>query len=204
VIVDKKVRRNLKSELRKLIAGAEKKTSYAKKFEVHEIDTAIKSIKLGKAAGLDEIYPEFIKIPGPKTRQWLAKFYTYILEIGKLPKQFKITKILVILKSGKPNKDVKSYRPISLLSTSSKLLERLIYNRISDTINTNIPIEQAGFRPNRSCCDQVLSITTRIEKGYEDQIKTSVAFIDLTAAYDTVWRESLITKFLKIIPCLTM
>lgn len=84
----------------------------------------------------------------------------------------------------------------------NKLLGRLIYNRVSDTINTNTPKEQAGF--NKSCCDQVLSITTRIEKGYEDQMKTAIVFIDLTAAYDTVWREGLITKFLKIIPCLTL
>jgi len=186
VTVDKKVRRNLKNELGKLKADAEKKTSYAKNFEEHEIDTAIKNIKLGKATGLDEIYPEFIKKSSPKTRQWLAKFYTDILKIGKLSKQFKKTKILAILKPGKPNKDVKSYRHISLLSVCYKLLERLIYNRISDSINTNTPIEQAGFRPNRSCCDQVLSITTRIEKGYEDQMKTAIAFIDLTAAYDTV------------------
>jgi len=79
-----------------------------------------------------------------------------------------------------------------------------MYNGISGTISTNIPIEQAGFRPNRSCCGQVLSITTRIERDYEDQMKAAIAFMDLTAAYDTVWRDGLITKLLKIIPCLTL
>jgi len=59
VTVDKKVRRNLKNKLGKLKADAEKETSYGNNFEEHEIDTAIKNIKLGKAAGLDEIYPEF-------------------------------------------------------------------------------------------------------------------------------------------------
>lgn len=75
---------------------------------------------------------------------------------------------------------------------------------MSDTINSNIPIEQTNCRPNRNCSDQLLSITSQIERGYEDQMKTAAAFIDLTATYDTVWRDGLITKFLKIIPCLTL
>jgi hypothetical protein len=83
-----------------------------------------------------------------------------------------------------------------LLSIVYKLLERIFYNRISDPINSIIPIEQAGFRTARNCCDQVLALTTRVENGFEKQFKTATAFSDLTAAYDTVWREGLITKFL--------
>lgn len=54
----------------------------------------------------------------------------------------------------------------------------------------------------RSCVDQVLSLTTHIEAGFQNKLKTSVAFIDLSAAYDTVWREGLLYKFLLVIPCL--
>lgn len=95
----------------------------------------------------------------------LLKYPSY----RKLP-QFKETKILAILKTGKPNKDIKSYRLLSLLSVGYKLLERLICicNRISDTINTNVSIEKAGCRPKEICCNQVLSMTTQIKKGYED------------------------------------
>lgn len=53
VTVDKKVRRNLKIELGQLRAAVEQKTNFAKNFEEHEVNTAIKNIKLAKAAGLD-------------------------------------------------------------------------------------------------------------------------------------------------------
>lgn len=100
----------------------------AKNFEEHEIETAIKNIKIGKAAGLDEIYQEIIKSIGPKFQKWLPKFYSDVLKTGKLPKQSKKTKILAILKPGKPNKDVKSYHLISHLCVGCKLLERVIRN----------------------------------------------------------------------------
>lgn len=44
-----------------------------------------------------------------------------------------------------------------------KLLERLMYNRLSEVILGNIPVEQAGFRSGTSCTDQVLALTTYIE-----------------------------------------
>jgi hypothetical protein len=47
----------------------------------------------------------------------------------------------------------------------------------------------------------VLALTTHIETGFQNRQKTSVAFIDLTAAYDTVWRKGLIYKLLKVIRC---
>jgi len=161
-------------------------------------------LKSGKAAGFDEIYPEFLKHGEPKVRLWLSKFYSNIIDNNKLPRYFKKTKILAIFKPGKPSNEVQSYRSIALLSIGYKLLERLVYNRISDPINSIIPIEQAGFRTARNCCDQVLALTTRIENGFEKQLKTATAFIGLTAAYDTLWRKGLITKFLRIIPCQTL
>jgi len=202
--IDNKYRTKVKTELRESKRNAEPKSTFARDFTDTEITTAIKCMKSGKAAGFDDMYPEFLKHSGPKVRIWLSKFYSDIIGSNKLPRYFKKTKILAILKPGKPSNEVQSYRPIALLSVSYKLLERLVFNRISDTINQVIPIEQAGFRSGRNCCDQVLALTTRIENGFEKQLKTATAFIDLTAAYDTVWREGLITKFLRIIPCQTL
>lgn len=86
----------------------------------------------------------------------------------------------------------------------TNLLERLILNRIQSTIDSILPINQAGFRENRGCVEQVLALTTYIEKGFQRNLKTSVALLDLTAAYDTVWREGLLFKFMKLILCLKL
>ena len=181
--------------------SAEQQSQHARPFYTSEVETAICSLKLGKAAGTDGVFPEFLKNCGEGAIAWLAVFYTNILTSGNIPSLFKRAKIIALLKPGKPPGDPASYRPISLLSISYKLLERLIYNRIEPIINATVPIEQAGFRAGRSCCDQVLALTTYVEDGFQKKQKIGAAFLDLTAAYDTVWRQGLVLKFLKVIPC---
>ncbi|KAF0769781.1 Uncharacterized protein FWK35_00009176 [Aphis craccivora] len=111
---------------------------------------------------------------------------------------------MALLKPGKSSMEASSYRPVSLLSVSYKLLERLILNRIQPTLDKHIPIEQAGFRNNRGCVEQVLALTTLIEAEFQRILKTNVVFIDLSAAYDTVWREGLMQNFINIVPCKRM
>lgn len=99
-------------------------------------------------------------------------FYSNIMLTGHVPTAMKSSKILALLKSGKPNDHADSFRPIALLSVVYKVLERLIYNRIESTVNNFIPVEQAGFRSGRSCTDQVLALTTYIKSGFQAKIKT--------------------------------
>lgn len=47
-----------------------------------------------------------------------------------------------------------------------------------------------------------MTLTNHIEAGFQRQLKTGVVFIDLTAAYDTVWKKGLLYKFIKAVPCL--
>lgn len=105
------------------------------------------------------------------------------------------------MKPGKTDDIAANFRPISMLSVMYKLLERLLYNRIRSVIDAKLPDEQAGFREKRSCCDQVLALTSHIEFGFEKRLKTAVVFIDLSSAYDTVWKCGLLYKLIKVIPC---
>ena len=58
-----------------------------------------------------------------------------------------------------------------------------------------------GFRPGRSTQEQVLALTTYVDNGYQRRDKTGVVFLDLTAAYDTVWHKGLLVKLSKVLPC---
>jgi hypothetical protein len=157
-------------------------------FSVEKLETHLLSVKPGKAAGLDGVYPEFIKNSGRKTKKWLGHLFNDILTTGKLPKLFKQAKINAILKPGKDGTDASHYRPISLLSIVYKILERLILQRIQPLIDADVPVSQASFRKNRrrSCTEQFMALTSHIEAGFERKLKTGTIFIDLTAAYDTV------------------
>ena len=87
--------------------------------------------------------------------------------------------------------DPKSYRPISLLCVLYKILERLIYARVEPLIDPLLPKEQAGFRRGKSTVDQVVLLTQNIEDSFEAKKKAGAVFINLTAAYDTVWHRGL-------------
>jgi hypothetical protein len=49
-----------------------------------------------------------------------------------------------------------------------------------------------------------MALTTHIKAGFQHQLKAGAVFVDLTAAYDTVWREDLMIKFLEAVPCLKL
>ena len=108
--------------------------------------------------------------------------------------------MVVIPKPGKPMGDPKSYRPISLLCVPYKILERLIYARVEPLIDPLLPKEQAGFRHGKSTVDQVVLLTQNIEDSFKAKKKAGAVFIDLTAAYVTVWHRGLTCKLLRLLP----
>ena len=191
----------IKQELKDLKASNLEQTEFSREFTVEEVTKALGETKAGKAPGPDGIHPEFLLNSGKYARRWLASFFTKIMERGVIPKAMRRSNVIAILKPGKQKQDPKSYRPIALLSTMYKLLERLLYNRIGNKILESVPIEQAGFRPERSCTDQIMALTTHIEAGFQDKMKTAAVFVDLSAAYDTVWRHGLLCKLYHAVPC---
>ena len=70
----------------------------------------------------------------------------------------------------------------------------MILNRIAPVIEQHLIKEQAGFRSGKSCTSHLLNITQHIEDGYKEGMITGTAFVDLSAAYDTVNHRLLIYK----------
>ena len=103
-------------------------------------------------------------------------------------------------KTRKARGDPKSYRPLFLLCVPYKILERLIYARVEPLIDPLLPKEQAGFRRGKSTVDQVVLLTQNIEDSFKTKKKAGAVFIDLTAAYDTVWHRGLTFKLLRLLP----
>ena len=167
-------------------------------FTLKELQTAINSLKNGKAAGLDDIRTEQIKHFGQVAQLWLLTLYDNCVLQSQLPKIWRKARVIAILKPGKDPQVAKSYRPISLLCHLYKLFERLILNRLGPITEQHLIPEQAGFRPGRSCTSQVLNLTQFIEDGFERNQPTGVVFVDLTAAYDTVNHRLLLNKLYRM------
>ena len=137
---------------------------------------------------------EQLKHLGPKAHKWLLTMLNICFMENKIPTIWRQSKIIAILKPGKDSSIPKNYRPISLLCHTYKLYERMILNRKAPTIEQHLIKEQAGFRSGKSCTSQLLNLTQHIEDGYEEGMITGTAFVDLSAAYDTVNHRLLIQK----------
>ena len=169
-------------------------------FSQREFAAPLQHLKPGKAPGPDYICPEFILHVGAALKSWLRDFFSSCLRQLKIPKIWRRAFVVAIPKSGKPVRDPKSYRPISLLCVPYKILERLIYARVEPLINPLHPKEHAGFQCRKSTVDQVVLVTQNIEDSFKDKKKAGAVFIDLTAAYDTFWHRGLTCKLLRLLP----
>ncbi|KAJ3596533.1 hypothetical protein NHX12_002939 [Muraenolepis orangiensis] len=157
-------------------------------------------LKPGKSPGRDNIHPEFVIHQSTTTSGWLCAFYTSCYQRLKLPKTWRRASVIALPKPNKPAEDPKSYRPISLLCVPFKILERMIHSRIEPVVDSQLPREQAGFRRGRSTADQVTLLCQDIEDSFQNNEKAGVVYLDLTAAYDTVWHRGLHLKLLRTIP----
>ena len=82
-----------------------------------------------------------------------------------------------------------NYRGISLLSITAKVYNKILLNRIRDHVDPILRSNQAGFRPGRSCAQQI-HILRRIMEGFQDyQLPLTVTFIDFKKAFDSIDRK---------------
>ena len=132
-----------------------------------EYRKSIATLKNNKAAGIDDILVDQLKDLGPKAHKWLHTILNTCFIENKIPKIWRQSKIIALLKPGKDSAIPKNYRPISLLCHTYKLYERLILNRVSPLLEQHLIKEQAGFRPGKSCTSQLLNLTQHIEDGYQ-------------------------------------
>ena len=146
------------------------------------------------------VCPDPITHAGAALKSWLCGFLSSCLHLLKIPKVWRRALVVAIPEPKKPVEDPKSYRPISLLCVSYKILGRLIYARVESIVDPLLPREQAGFRRRRSTVDQTVLLTQNIEDSFEAKKKAGAVVVNLTAAYDTVWNRGLICKLLRLLP----
>ena len=159
----------------------------------------MKGLKSGKAPGPDSVFPELILHSGAALKYWLRDFLSSCLRRLKILKIWRTALVVAIPKPTKPVGDPKSYRPISLLYVPYKINERLIYARVEPLIDPLLPKEQTGFRRGKSTVDQVVLLTQNIKDFFEAKKNTGAVFVNLTAAYDTVWHCGLTCKLLRLL-----
>ena len=114
---------------------------------------------------------------------------------GVFPDKLMIARVVCIFKKGDP-KDVSNYRPISVLSAFSKILEKLMAINITRYFNdfSLFSASQYGFRNGLSTVDATLSIVNSLYESFDRREVTVGVFVDLAKAFDSLDREKLFKK----------
>ena len=153
-----------------------------------EVSKAIKSLKSGKAAGPDDIPPEALKADVQTSTEMIHPLLMKIWENEQIPMEWKKGYLMKLPKKGDLS-SCNNWRGIKLLSIPCKFLTRIILERMKKALDETLREEQAGFRQDRSCTDNIATLRIIIEQSLEWQIPLYLVFVDFQKAFDSVDRD---------------
>jgi hypothetical protein len=156
---------------------------------MEEVTTAIRKLKNGKSAGIDDIQAELLKHGGENTTRQIQQLCNRIWETGEVPRDWRDGIIIPLPKKG-DLKDCNNWRGITLLSVPGKVMASILLNRIQGAVDDQLRQQQAGFRAGRSCCDQIFALRQIIDKVTALKEPLLINFIDFRKAFDCIHRMS--------------
>jgi hypothetical protein len=117
----------------------------------------------------------------------LAHLFNHCLRLSHFPSPSKEAKVKALPKPGKDPKLPQNLRPISLLSTTSKLSEKVILKIVQKHIEERCLLNagQFGFRARHSTTLQCMRLTDHITLNFNNKMSTAAVFLDIEKAFDT-------------------
>jgi hypothetical protein len=148
-----------------------------------------------KASGPDDIPAQILKIAAEEIAPALSYIFQRSLDTGSVPSSWLCANISPIFKKG-DRSDASNYRPVSLTSICSKILEHIIHSQIMNhfdkfSILTN---KQHGFRAKHSCEAQLILTVNDLALSLNNKSQTDMVIMDFAKAFDTVPHNRLLLK----------
>ena len=168
--------------------------------EDSDIIKAMKNMNSNSAAGPDGIHPKFINNIFSYLVKPLKKIFNLSLSTGVAPDSWKFSEVIPIYKNNRKPNNCASYRPVSLTSYMSKLLEKIIHTKLLKHLTDFdvITKSQHGFLSRKSTTTNLLECLNDWTLALDEKHKLDIIYIDLEKAFDSVSHEKLLYKLSKV------
>lgn len=161
-----------------------------------DILRVLRNLNIAKGSGPDIISPLVYRKCAVSLTKPILLLLSKSITDGKFPSVLKRAIIKPIFKSG-DKKDVANYRSVTLASTTSKIFETVMLNKLKDKIYSKISSQQHGFVNNKSTVSNLMSLVTDIYENYMSGSPTHIVFTDFEKAFDKTHLPTLLEKIAK-------
>ena len=160
-----------------------------------KVKKIIKGLSCSKSTGIDELDSFSVKLAVEFIAQPIHHIICLSINQSKFPDSWKFSKLIPLYKKG-DKLERKNYRPVSILSPISKVLEKIIYEQIYSYFTRNALFHPNlhGYRSNRSTQTALLQMYDRWVRASHEGKLSGVVLLDLSAAFDLVDPELLLKK----------
>ena len=160
---------------------------------VSTVEKIIKSLNVKKATGVDNIPAKILKMSCDIIAPQFVRLFNTCVDTGKFPEDAKLAQVTPIFKKENPLQ-IKNYRPVSILTTTSKILEKIMELQMSDWLKAVYNDSLAAFRPGYSCQHVLLALCENWREVREQKMIPGLLLVDFSKAFDCLPHSLIVAK----------
>jgi hypothetical protein len=163
-----------------------------------DVQKLAKTLKLRKACGINDIPNECLRHLPRKPLVHITHLFNHCIRLSHFPESWKEPKVITLQKSCKDPKFPQNLRPVSPLSKTGKLFEKVILKIVQRLIDERVSASQFGFRARHSTTLQCMRLTDHVTQNFNNNMSTAAVFLHIEKAFDTTWHPGLLYKLSKM------
>lgn len=157
------------------------------------VESILKDLNSKKATGYDNIPPKLLKPVAENLSHHLASVFNQCIDTCSFPAGAKNAEVTPVFKKD-DNLVMKNYRPVSILPSLSKVLEKLLHKQMLPFLDQILDPRMAAYRQGYSCQYVLLRLIEDWKKALEENKHVGAILMDLSKAFDCLPHQLIIAK----------